>query len=165
MELGAPRRIMDPPQLTAKADTFVDWPQIMEEQRMDEDSGRAIHKFPGFGGKFHESHILLSACGKEQVARELGGSGLFTNALMKELPKEFGPAKGSQGTLTYSTLMTRLNMPELCVSFRIASTASGHTNTLLARHPTAKVATSTICSSPGREQRQTRCLYRAGKRR
>jgi hypothetical protein len=84
----------------------------MEEQRMDEESGRAIQKFPGFGGKFHESHILLSACGKEQTARESGGSGLFTNALMKELPKEFGPAKESQRTLTYSMLMTRLNMPE-----------------------------------------------------
>ena len=114
MEAGTvARRILYPPPLSGEADPFVDWSLTTEEQRIDEESGRAIQKFPGFGGKFHESHVLLSACGKEQTAYEKDGAGLFTGALMKVLVKKFGKSCGQEEPkLTYSTLMANLVMPD-----------------------------------------------------
>ena len=120
MEPGSiARRMLYPPPVSGKADPLVDW-SLTDEDRLDEESpGRAIHQLPGFGGKFHDSHVLLSACGKEQAAREKDGSGIFTNALMKVLEGEFGKPKKPKllAPLTYSTLMADLHMPELWVPF------------------------------------------------
>lgn len=99
---------MWPPPLSGKADPEVDW-SLTDQEREDEENpevSRAIHQTPGFGGKFHESHVLLAACGKEQKAYERGGSGLFTAALLKLLPQEV-----KSPTLTYAALMIRLKIP------------------------------------------------------
>lgn len=48
------------------------------------------------------SHTLLAACGSEQTAREEGGRGLFTHALLETLTR-VGANK-----LTYAQLIDRL---------------------------------------------------------
>jgi hypothetical protein len=129
------RRMLHPPPLSGKADLLVEW-SLTDEERLDEENpGRAMKQAEGFGGKFQDSHVLLSACGKEQTAREKNRSGIFTNALMKVLEEEFGPTKQLlRAALTYSTLMAYLNMPELCVPL-LPSHICRRTDTLFSQTP------------------------------
>lgn len=104
------REILEPPPLSGNADPDVDW-SLTDREWADEENPevtRAIHQTPGFGGKFHESHVLLSACGKEQKAYEKHGSGLFTTALLQLLPHEV-----KNPSLTYATLMLKLNIASM----------------------------------------------------
>ncbi|KAF9527415.1 caspase domain-containing protein [Crepidotus variabilis] len=57
-----------------------------------------------FAGEYHASHVLLAACGRDQVASEKPEGGLFTNALMKVLRSE------DIQTLTYTALMDKLEI-------------------------------------------------------
>lgn len=61
----------------------------------------------GFSGKFHASHVLLAACGRDQFAREhpLTKQGFFTYSLMQVL-------NGNDiNTLTYTSLIHKMRMP------------------------------------------------------
>lgn len=58
--------------------------------------------------RFRASHVLLAACGREQLAWEdpMTKRGLFTDHLLKIL------AGDNLETLTYRSLMDKLNMPK-----------------------------------------------------
>ena len=62
--------------------------------------GTAIH--PGFLHHGLQSHVLLAACGAEEMAREQGGRGTFTKALLDTLVT-VGPDK-----ITYAHLIQRI---------------------------------------------------------
>ncbi|TFK31409.1 caspase domain-containing protein [Crucibulum laeve] len=93
-----PRRITNAPRMPAGCDRRI-WSR---------GSGtRSIGVAQGFSGKFHASHVLLAACGRDQSAYEdpKTGSGLFTQALLKILGGH------DIEDLTYTSLMHKLNMP------------------------------------------------------
>ncbi|KAJ2925322.1 hypothetical protein H1R20_g11779, partial [Candolleomyces eurysporus] len=98
------RAILNPPPLSGKADPHVAIPE--ELTKHDEStSTRGMRPSPGFGGKFQDSHVLLAACGREQLAYEKDGRGMFTTALLSTL-------EGIKlQTTTYASLMDRLRMP------------------------------------------------------
>jgi len=66
----------------------------------------------GFSGKFYGSHVLLAACGRDEVAYEdpRKGGGLFTYSLLKTL------SSSGVHDLTYTALMHSLSMPKWWVS-------------------------------------------------
>ena len=69
---------------------------------------RAGGIFQGFSAKFHGSHILLAACGRDQVAYEdpqRGGGGFFTRQLLEILNSS------DVHNLTYTGLVHSLRMP------------------------------------------------------
>ncbi|KAJ3527936.1 hypothetical protein NMY22_g9598 [Coprinellus aureogranulatus] len=74
----------------------------------DRDGLQATSEVRGCGNKSRESHVLLTACGHGQTSSETAESGQFTRALLKVLKHE---AEGS--SLTYRTLLTALDMPDL----------------------------------------------------
>ena len=59
------------------------------------------------------SHVLLSACSADEVAREDGGKGRFTTALLKVFNKT------SPDQLTYEQVMNRLDQIPRCVRVRL----------------------------------------------
>ena len=90
------RRISEPPKLKPTSDQSI-WSRELRS------GGIAA----GFSGKFHGSHVLLAACGRDQFAFESPREhrGLFTMSLMKVLKSE------EFNTLTYVSLMHKLRMP------------------------------------------------------
>lgn len=60
---------------------------------------------PASEQKALESHVLLAACGANEEAKEQGGKGRFTSALLETL-RRFGVER-----LTYYELMKRVNIP------------------------------------------------------
>ncbi|KAF8153270.1 caspase domain-containing protein [Crassisporium funariophilum] len=91
------RQISNPPPLNPNADRAI-W------SRGTRSGGIA----DGFSGKFHASHILLAACGRDQFAREDPRTkrGLFTYSLLKVLESN------SIEDLTYTSLMHKMKMPK-----------------------------------------------------
>lgn len=61
-----------------------------------------------YTGRFRASHVLLAACGREQLAWEDPNtkSGIFTSSLLKILSGD------ELDTLTYRSLMDKLAMPK-----------------------------------------------------
>ena len=57
----------------------------------------------GFSGKFNASHVLLAACGREQVAREDSKQGIFTSRLMQVFRDD------DINKLTYTSLIHKMN--------------------------------------------------------
>jgi hypothetical protein len=90
------RQISDPPKLKPTSDHRI-WSREVR--------GGGIAA--GFSGKFHASHVLLAACGRDQFAFESPQDhrGLFTMSLMKVLKTE------EFNTLTYVSLMHKIRMP------------------------------------------------------
>lgn len=90
------RQIANPPPLSPDCDKNI----LMHDIRS---AGIA----QGFSGKFHQSHVLLAACGRDQQAWEskANGHGIFTMSLLKIL------TAGSIDNLTYTSLMHKLDMP------------------------------------------------------
>ncbi|KAF9003400.1 caspase domain-containing protein [Cyathus striatus] len=62
----------------------------------------------GFSGKYHASHVLLAACGRQQFANEntVTRRGVFTYALLEILNNS------NLTDLTYTSLMHKLQLPE-----------------------------------------------------
>ncbi|KAF8964817.1 hypothetical protein BDZ97DRAFT_2004443, partial [Flammula alnicola] len=91
-----PRRICNPPPIKGYTDQQF-WPPEARCNRPVEE----------FSGRFRASHVLLAACGREQLAWEDGKSkrGLFTDRLLAVL------ASDEFNTLTYTSLMNKLSMP------------------------------------------------------
>lgn len=96
-----PRQIFNPPPIHPDIDRQI----LIRETR----SAGTAH---GFSGRFHASHVLLAACGRDQVAWEdaKSGHGMFTNGLLKIL-NSYGVDE-----LTYTALMHKLGMPKWSVS-------------------------------------------------
>jgi hypothetical protein len=92
-----PRQMDDPPPLRNSTDRDI-WETDMSS---DQDAER-------YSGRFRASHVLLAACGREQMAWEDPKSkrGLFTYNLLKIL------MSNDMETLTYRSLMDRLTMPK-----------------------------------------------------
>jgi hypothetical protein len=92
------RQILDPPPLSANCDKDI-WSR--------ETGTRGVGIAEGFSGKFHASHVLLAACGRDQSAWEdpKSGQGLFTQSLLKLLGRR------DVESLTYTSLMHNLKMP------------------------------------------------------
>ena len=90
------RRISEPPKLKPTSDQSI-WSREVRR------GGIAA----GFSGKFHASHVLLAACGRDQFAFENPREhrGLFTMSLIKVLKSE------EFSTLTYVSLMHKIRMP------------------------------------------------------
>lgn len=103
-----PRHITNPPRLSGRSD-----PEVVIRNDEDNDAEesdaaptRGMKRAAGFGGKFQDSHVLLAACGRDSVAYEHEGSGLFTSVLLSLLPTV------NLQTMTYASLMTRMKMPK-----------------------------------------------------
>ncbi|KAJ3500507.1 hypothetical protein NLJ89_g9765 [Agrocybe chaxingu] len=96
IENYVPRLIKNPPPLRPLGDEKI-WARGARGGTVPE----------GFADRFHESHVLLAACGREESAREDPRTkrGLFTSSLLKVLNNQDMP------TLTYTSLMHRLKMP------------------------------------------------------
>ena len=91
------RRILDPPGIENNTDEKI-WSH-----------GTRGGKFAdGFCGKFHGSHVLLAACGRDRSALENLNirHGTFTYSLMKVLNEN------DINTLTYTSLIHKMEMPE-----------------------------------------------------
>ncbi|KAF9440358.1 hypothetical protein P691DRAFT_767870 [Macrolepiota fuliginosa MF-IS2] len=95
-----PRQITNPPSLRPDYDANI-------TGALSRSAGGATAGV--FSGKNMSSHVLLAACGREQSAYEhpKQPNGVFTHALMEVLNKS------RVEELTYTSLMHRLNMPEL----------------------------------------------------
>ncbi|PBL03058.1 hypothetical protein ARMGADRAFT_1069624 [Armillaria gallica] len=89
-----PRRTPNPPELSAKSD-----PTAM----FLGSSGKKITS--GFSGSLWDSHVLLAACNRHEMAWEEYGQGFFTQALLETMEKN------PVSELTYRSLMHRLVMP------------------------------------------------------
>ncbi|TDL22051.1 hypothetical protein BD410DRAFT_840169 [Rickenella mellea] len=89
-----PRQILNPPAIIVK-----DW-HVSSQSR-----GAAVA--PGFGGQNQESHVLLAACGREELAWENPKTqrGLFTTALLEAL------SESDLCDLTYNTLFRKIHIP------------------------------------------------------
>jgi hypothetical protein len=85
--------ITDLPPLPANCDEAI-WSEV--------DPSRAASVSVGFLGQDRESHILLAACSRNELAWERAGRGLFTKALLKVLTEV-----GSKN-LDYATLIRKL---------------------------------------------------------
>ena len=85
--------ITDPPPMPANCDDAI-WSKMTPS--------RAASVSVGFLGQDRESHVLLAACSRNELAWELDGRGLFTKALLKVLT-EVGSKK-----LDYATLIRKL---------------------------------------------------------
>jgi len=116
-----PRQILNAPPLSSKTDRDIPIPPPPPKPAAGSASiTRSLKASSGFGGKFHDSHVLLAACAKDRVAFEHNGHGLFTSALMSVLPS-------IDETTTYSTLMKRLkSMPPWCVMKDVSPGPSTH---------------------------------------
>ncbi|KAG6809127.1 hypothetical protein H0H92_001457 [Tricholoma furcatifolium] len=92
-----PRQVHTSPRLSPRCD----------EDILSNNSVRGAGLAIGYAGKHHASHILLAACGREQVAYEdpRTNCGMFTSSLLKTL------SKYNVSDLTYTALMHRLPMP------------------------------------------------------
>ncbi|KAF6744341.1 hypothetical protein DFP72DRAFT_85644 [Ephemerocybe angulata] len=97
-----PRQIINPPKLSGRADPRVTVPPVDPTATT---TTRGMRRSPGFGGKFQDSHVLLAACGRDRVAYEHDGRGLFTSVLLSNLQQV------NLQTMTYTGLMGRLKMP------------------------------------------------------
>ena len=99
------RYIQEPPPLTMEANHLVDFalPGLFEPA-----VAAATRMASGFGNKHDQSHLLLTACGRNQVARENneGNHGIFTKALLKYL-SECEKLDGEK----YDSLIENLHMP------------------------------------------------------
>lgn len=98
------RRISNPPQFKNSVDKEL-WSH-----------GTRSRNIPNsFSGKFHASHVLLAACGRDQVAYERPKvkQGVFTYSLMKVL----NASNNDINTLTYTSLMHKMEMPPRCVHY------------------------------------------------
>ncbi|KAF8056952.1 caspase domain-containing protein, partial [Lyophyllum atratum] len=82
-------------------------PPNCDEKILSKDSTRGAAVAQGFSGKHHASHVLLAACGRQQVAYEdpRTNSGIFTSGLLRTL------SALNVNDLTYTNLMHRLAMP------------------------------------------------------
>ena len=65
---------------------------------------RALNTAPGFLHGGFKSHVLISACGAEEQAREISGHGVFTEALLNAL-KRWRTHGISLERLTYKNLL------------------------------------------------------------
>ncbi|KAF8809408.1 hypothetical protein BYT27DRAFT_7187712 [Phlegmacium glaucopus] len=90
------RRISNPPQIKNSTD-----------QELWSHGTRSGNISDGFYGKFNASHVLLAACGRDQLAHEHPKikHGFFTSSLMKVL------GGNDINTLTYTSLMHKMKMP------------------------------------------------------
>lgn len=101
---GSLRQIPNPPRLTEDRDRG-----IWERQTPVRSGTRGLGTYGGFSGKHQESHVLLAACGVDQVALEKPGvGGIFTYQLLRILDDA-----ENIGDLTYISLMHKLQMPLL----------------------------------------------------
>ncbi|KAF5384355.1 hypothetical protein D9615_003158 [Tricholomella constricta] len=93
-----PRQVFNAPSIPSNCD----------EKIPSKDSARGISVAVGFSGKHHASHVLLAACGREQVAYEdpRTNSGIFTTSLLRTL------SALKVDDLTYTALMHRMAMPK-----------------------------------------------------
>ena len=75
------------------------------DQKVWSDGGgsRATEIAPGFARTGLRSHVLLAACGAMETARETGGRGVFTKALLTLLRRD-GVEK-----LRYSDVLKRMD--------------------------------------------------------
>ena len=90
------RQIFNPPQIKNNTDKEL-WSH----------GARGGNIADGFCGKFHTSHVLLAACGRDQFAIEHPElkRGIFTWSLMQVL------TKNDINTLTYTSLIHKMRMP------------------------------------------------------
>jgi hypothetical protein len=65
---------------------------------------RALNIVPGFLHGGFKSHVLISACGAEESAKELFGHGVFTEALLNALERWRSHGR-PLGSLTYKNLL------------------------------------------------------------
>ncbi|PBL03060.1 hypothetical protein ARMGADRAFT_1003870 [Armillaria gallica] len=89
-----PRRIIDPPDLCAGCDDAM------------HSRGSSVETITsGFSGSLWDSHTLLAACNRRELAWEVNGQGIFTSALLEIM------GKNPINELTYRSLMHRVVMP------------------------------------------------------
>lgn len=91
-----PRVFMNPPPISSDCDRNILVNEI-----------RSASIAQGFSGRYHQSHVLLAACGRDQSAYEYSAKkhGLFTHFLLRALRKY------NVDELTYSSLMHKLRIP------------------------------------------------------
>jgi len=96
------RRILNPPRIENNTDKEI-W-----SHKIWSHSTRGGKFSDSFCGKFHGSHVLLAACGRDRFALENLDirHGTFTYSLMKVLNEN------DINTLTYTSLIHKLEMPE-----------------------------------------------------
>ena len=95
------RRILDPPPFKNDTDQ-----ELFKSSGSDTKGTRGIGIADGFAGTFDASHVLLAACGSDQVAREdsITKQGIFTYCFLKILGDE------DINTLTYTSLIHKMNL-------------------------------------------------------
>ncbi|KAF8988246.1 caspase domain-containing protein [Cyathus striatus] len=85
---------------------------------------RSVAVPQGLSGKYHASHVLLAACGRQQLAHEgrITRRGVFTNALLEILNNS------NLEDLTYTSLMHKLQLPKYISRKQVPHCEGQHVN-------------------------------------